>query len=143
MLRLVNLTESIWPKRGLNMTETDKPYLLEHDWKMTTTNVNLLSLTKTIEFDRMKFFFIYKAHFIYNLLFGSRIVLNVMFYLIYFSDFVRRLHILTSSSVLLNIYLLNILSQYYDIISEWLPMDQISNANKLFNEFLMCFEDNF
>ena len=45
-MRLVNLTESIWPKRGLNMTETDQPYLLEHDRKMTTTNVNLLSLTK-------------------------------------------------------------------------------------------------
>ena len=46
-MRLVNLTKSIWPKRGLNMTETDKPYLLQHDRKMTTTNVNLLSLTKS------------------------------------------------------------------------------------------------
>ena len=46
-LRLVNLTESIWPKRGLNMTDTDKPYLLEHDQKMTKTNVNLLSLTES------------------------------------------------------------------------------------------------
>ena len=45
--RLVNLTESIWPRRGLNMTETDKPYLLEHYRKKTTTNVNLLSLTES------------------------------------------------------------------------------------------------
>ena len=45
--RLVNLTESIWPKSGLNMTKTDKPYLLEHDQKMTTTNINLLSLTES------------------------------------------------------------------------------------------------
>ena len=41
------MTESIWPKRGLNMTKTEKPYLLEHDRKMTTTNVNLLSLTES------------------------------------------------------------------------------------------------
>ena len=46
--RLVNLTESIRPKRGLNMTKTDKPYLLEHDRKMTTTNINLLSLTESL-----------------------------------------------------------------------------------------------
>ena len=29
------------------MTETDKPYLVEHDQKMTTMNVNLLSLTES------------------------------------------------------------------------------------------------
>ena len=28
------------------MTETDKPQLLEHDRKMTMTNVNLLNMTK-------------------------------------------------------------------------------------------------
>ena len=45
-LRLVNLTESIWLKIGLNMTETDKPYLFEHDRKVTPTNVNLLNSTE-------------------------------------------------------------------------------------------------
>ena len=47
ILRLVKLTELIWPKRELNMTETDKPYLLEHDRKLTTTDFNLLSLTES------------------------------------------------------------------------------------------------
>ena len=37
--RIVNLTKSIWPKFGFNMTETDKPYLFEHDRKVTMTNV--------------------------------------------------------------------------------------------------------
>ena len=44
--RLVNLTESIWPKIGLNMTKTDEPYLFEHDRKVTTANINLLNSTK-------------------------------------------------------------------------------------------------
>ena len=43
---LVNLTESIWSKIGLNMTETDETYLFEHEQKVTTTNFNLLNLTE-------------------------------------------------------------------------------------------------
>ena len=38
--RLVNLTESIWLKIDLNMTETDKPFLFEHYRKVTTMNLN-------------------------------------------------------------------------------------------------------
>ena len=44
--RLVKLTESRLPKIGLNMTETDEPYLFEYDRKVTTTNVNLLNSTE-------------------------------------------------------------------------------------------------
>ena len=39
-MRLVNLTESTWPKIGLNMTKIDEPYLFEHDRKVTTSNLN-------------------------------------------------------------------------------------------------------
>ena len=45
-MRLVNLTESILPKIGLNMTKTDQPYLFEHDRNMTMMNVNLLNSTE-------------------------------------------------------------------------------------------------
>ena len=45
-VRLVNLTESISLKIGLNMTETNKHYLFEHDGKVTTTNVDLLNATQ-------------------------------------------------------------------------------------------------
>ena len=45
-MRLVNMTKSIWPKIGLNMTETDEPYLFENDRIVTMTNVNLLNLTE-------------------------------------------------------------------------------------------------
>ena len=41
------MTKSIWPKWGLNMTKTDKPYWLEHDRKMTMTNLNSLILTES------------------------------------------------------------------------------------------------
>ena len=37
---LVNLTEAIWPKIGLNMTETDEPYLSERQTLMVNFTKN-------------------------------------------------------------------------------------------------------
>ena len=50
--RLVNLTKTIWPKIGLNMTETDQLYLFEHTEKWQWRKLTCWTRPKMIEFDQ-------------------------------------------------------------------------------------------